>query len=180
MKQITIALFLLISFGTFAQDNYYEDGLGFNSFFQKHKEGKYTGFASGLLLVKDTTGKLGASVFTNSDASLNVEYEPNEIYDVSYKKYICESEELKVEYVTYNYANSLKVEIEGESYGISLIDGACLGIIKGLDYEYVKTDKKELLILHFKNDVGLYSTCAYTNPEVFILKGSTLILQIQK
>ena len=179
-KTCLIVNFLLICFCLSAQDKHYVDGSGFNSFFQKQKEGTFKGSTSGLLRFKHLNGDVSIAAFSKTDTKLELVPDTNEIYDVSYKKYMTHNSKVNIEYVTYNDANSLKLKIKDQTFQISLIDGACLGIIRGLEYEYVSADEKELLILHFSEDVGLCSSDCYTTPNFFILKGSTLIFKILK
>ena len=88
--------------------------------------------------------------------------------------------DFELEYTTYNKANSISVSTKTGDYHLSLIDGACLGVINGLEYEYCDMEKKELLILNFTRDVGLCRTTCYNTPVFFIQKGSTIIFHIFK
>jgi len=51
--------------------------------------------------------------------------------------------------------------------------------IAWLQFEYISSIEKELLIIHFSETVGLYITENYTSPELFIQKGSMLIFTIK-
>jgi len=88
---------------------------------------------------------------------------------------------IKISYKTYAYANEIIIAKDNKEYQLSLIDGSCEGVIKGLDYQYVTTDEKELLIMTFSEDVGLFTSRHYDlSPELIIAKGSNIIFSIFK
>ncbi|TKG88763.1 hypothetical protein EYV94_26755 [Puteibacter caeruleilacunae] len=180
MKQILAIILAMVSLSTFPQDSRSKDGKGFNSIFQKLKEGKKKGVVTGVLKVKYCDGEVISEVFSESSATLQIKPDANEIYDVSHKTYLTKNDNMKVEYTTYNYANSIKIYTDKEPYHLSLIDGACLGVINGINYQYVQTEDKELLILHFSKDIGLSPGKCFTSAECYILKGSILIFCISK
>ena len=76
-------------------------------------------------------------------AKLEIEKDEDEVYDLSYKKYTGKTTSGKttIKYETYAFANSFGIELNGEYYDLSLIDGACDLIINGLEYSY-ESEKK--------------------------------------
>ena len=164
-----------------AQNAWYKNGEGFKSEFQGLKTGNFKGYISGILRLDYKNGEKTISSFSADSAFLDIIQDTNNIYDVSFKNYSAKNKELLLLYRTYGMANEIMITIENNEYYLSLIDGGCDLVIKGLGYEYVLTnDNYELLILHFESDVGLCSTKYYSSPELFIKKGSTLIFWIKK
>ncbi|TKG94388.1 hypothetical protein EYV94_14000 [Puteibacter caeruleilacunae] len=180
MKQLLVILSVLCSLNSFAQDKFYKEGEGFPSIFQKLKQAEKKGTVSGMIQYKLEEGDSQVAVFTKNEANLNIRPDKNEIYDVSFKEYITENAAVKLKYTTYNYSNAFHITTEQGTFQLSLIDGACLAVIKGIDYEYIETDKEELLVMNFSDDVGLSQGKCNTKPDFFIQKGSTLIFRIQK
>ena len=180
MKIYLFIAAICISVCSSAQSKWYKDGQGFKSCFQKLEKGNFDGSIVGILQFEYQNGDKLTSTFSNDTAQLTIVPDPNSIYDISFKNYMAKTNNLQLLYRTYGYANALEMTIGGKTYYLSLIDGACLGVINGLDYEYVSNNKTELLIVHFSNDIGLCATKCYTVPELFIKKGSTLIFTIKK
>jgi len=50
------------------------------------------------------------------------------------------------------YTNSFGIELIGEYYDLSLIDGTCDLVINGLEYFYESEKSTEYLILQFKRN----------------------------
>lgn len=164
-----------------AQNAWYKNGEGFKSEFQGLKTGNFKGYISGILWLDHKNEKNTIHSLSADSAFLDIIQDPNNIYDVSFKNYSAKNKELLLLYRTYGMANEIMITIEDNDYYLSLIDGGCDLVIKGLVYEYiVSNDDSELLILHFESDVGLCSTKYYSSPELFIKKGSTLIFRIKK
>jgi hypothetical protein len=133
------------------------------------------------ILEFETKGKDRFSTsFSKDSAFLDIVPDLNEIYDVSFKNYTTKNSSIKLLYKTYAYANELVITIDKQDYQLSLIDGACIGNIKGMEYEYITTTEKEFLIITFSENVGLCATRCYTIPELYILKGSTLVFSIKE
>jgi hypothetical protein len=184
MKIFVSFSFVLLSLFSFAQEplkDISKDGLGFNSVFQNLGCGNFKGTISGQLKVKDVNGHENSWSFFNGDAVLDIVNDPDTIYDVSQKCYLLEKDDLKLIYTTYAYANSLFISIKGTPFKITLIDGACLGIINGLDYSYLADNDKEILFIFFSKDVGLWpDRKGKKDRELFILKGSMLCFSINR
>lgn len=178
-------LLLTIAFASFfisvsSQESYHIPGMGFESFFQKQKEGIHQGSVMGMIEIKASDGNIQSIPFLKDSASLQIVYDKHEIYDVSTKIYSIKKKNMLIEYKTYARANSFKIELFNNTYRLNIIDGACSGMINGLDYEYINNNNFELLILHFEKEVGLSSTGNYNDPDFHILKGSTLLFKIYK
>ncbi|TKG93619.1 hypothetical protein EYV94_15330, partial [Puteibacter caeruleilacunae] len=88
MKQLFTIVLVMLSLSMFAQDRRSKDGKGFNSIFQKLKEGNKKGVVIGVLKVKYCDGEVVSEVFSESSATLQIKPDPNEIYDVSHKTYL--------------------------------------------------------------------------------------------
>ena len=183
MKLNLTLLFVIVSMFASAQQNDLIDGKGFASCFSKMKEGRFNGVTNGILKVTSTTGdSLIVSLKSNKAVLSIIPDEPNEVYDVSYKKYEVESADKKVQilYQTYALANSLQIKLEGKAFQITGIDGGCDRVINGLEYEYVKDLQSEYLLLHFAKDVGLRVARSGPAPTLFIKKGSMLMFNISR
>jgi hypothetical protein len=157
----------------------------FDSIFQNLDSANLRGYAEGLIQFEYSDGTKLSTSFSKDSAYLQINHDPFEIYDVSTKNYIIWNNEIIIRYSTYNLANAFFITIGGRNFKFSLIDGACMGVIGGLDYEYLLTGDRELLKLHFSDKVGLYAEKGYPSkeayvPELFILKGSTLIFSVKK
>ena len=75
---------------------------------------------------------------------------------MSSKYYSVKTKNIQIEYTTDSKANSIRLTIGSEMYILSIIDGACLGTIDGLDWEYVPDGEGELLLIHSTEKVWLY------------------------
>lgn len=179
IKLFTVFLFVVVS--TTAQSDWYKDGTGFNSCFQKLKEGNYSGIAEGRLQLITNDGDRITTLLSKDSASLEIVPDKNEVYDVSFKNYSTGNNDIKVLYKTYGYANEIVITKDKKDYELSLIDGGCDVVINGLDYQYVTTDEKELLIITFSKDVGLFTSRHYDlSPDLIIAKGSNIVFSIFK
>jgi hypothetical protein len=176
----TVLIFLTIAFSGFAQGNWFAEGQGFNSVFQNREKGDYMGKVTGTLQLRFEDGEIEYCTFANSYAELSVRPDKNKIYDVSFKNYTFGNNKIKLRYSTYNLANALTVFISDTEYTTTLIDGACELVLSGLEYKYFDEGETELLLLLFSNDVGLSLGSCNVDPQLFIEKGSTLVLSITK
>lgn len=180
MKFTLISILLCISLYTTAQTKFYKDSEGFNSCFQKLEKGYFIGNVDGLLQFESNDGTKYSDSFSMDTAYLEIIPDANKIYDVSTKRYFVKNSEIEFEYCTYGGSNALFITKGFHKYTLSLIDGACIYIIKGLNYKYVIDGETELLIIHFSDKIGLCSTGCYTSPDFYVLKGSTLIFTIKR
>lgn len=179
MRIILITVFLFVFASATAQSDWYKDGTGFNSCFQNLVEGNFSGIADGKLQLITIDGERITTIFSENSASLEIIPDKNEVYDVSNKIYSTRNNDIKVLYKTYAYANEIVITKDKQDYMISLIDGGCDRVINGLDYQYVTTNKKELLIITFSEDVGLFTSRHYDlSPELIIAKGSNIVFSI--
>ena len=112
---------------------------------------------NGLLIIQDEKNTEKVLDFICRHAKLVIQKDPDEIYDVSAKIYkgVTTSGKTELEYKTHAALNAIRIKLGDEWYELSLIDGACLEVIAGLDYEYKKDDKNEYLVLHANEELAL-------------------------
>lgn len=171
MKQIVTFLFLVISLSVFGQNTdlivNYNDS---RSVFDKLSSGKFLGTANGVLFMKNTQNQEFILDFQGSKTTLFIEPEPDEVYDVSYKRYqtATTSGKTSLEYTFYGSANALSIRLNNETFEIGGIDGACDMIINYLDYLYKAENQTEYLVLQARKEIRLKSK-----------KGNILTLQPQ-
>jgi hypothetical protein len=181
MKFTLFAFLICISVCTPAQPpKTINNDKGFNSCFQKIEKGYFFGYADGLMQFEYNDGTKFLASFSKDSAHLDIVPDPYNVYDVSTKKYIVKNNDIQLEYYTYGGSNALIITKGSNKYTLSLISGACILVINGLDYKYILNGGTELLIIHFSDRIGLYATEGYTSPEFYVLKGSTLIFHIKK
>ena len=186
MKNRTSFIILLIfmSLSAFGQnDSRSIDGNVFDSVFQNLESGNFIGTINGILIVKDSENKESLLDFQGSSAQLDIEKDENELYDLSYKKYSGKttSGKTEIKYETYATANSFGIQISGEYYELSLIDGACDLVINGLEYYYESEKSAEYLIIRITKDIELINS--YKNKvrkSIKILPNSTLVFAINR
>jgi hypothetical protein len=199
MKQITHLLFIMIFISSYSQNDTYVQGKEFNSVFQDLKSGNFLGTINGLLIVQKNNQEILLD-FQGTTANLDIEYDENEMYDVSYKYYkgITTSGKTRIVYENYASANGLKVYMNNTRYELSGLDGASDMVINGIDYEYKLEKEWEYLILHFTKKVTLtnYRFLLETNgypkdkdalkkleistEKIYILPNSTLVFAIKR
>lgn len=184
MTQFIKILVSLLTISTFGQDHLASiDGNKFKSVFQNLKYGNFKGTINGILIVQDSKKQETLIDFQESSSQLNIEYDEEEIYDVSYKKYTGESTsgKTKVRYITYASSNSFTLELNKEHFQLSLIDGACDLIINGLEYSYASEKSTEFLIITFTKEVVLLNNNNdNAGKSVKILPHSTLVIAINR
>ena len=161
MKNNSILFILLLiftSFITFGQnDSSSIDGNGFDSVFQNLKSGNFSGTINGILIITDLENKESLLDFQGSYAKLEIVEDEDEVYDISYKKYIGKTTSGKtaIKYETYAFANTFGIELNGDWFDLSLIDGACDLIINGLEYSYESEKSTEYLIIRITKKIEL-------------------------
>ncbi len=159
------------------------DGNGFDSVFQNLESGNFKGTVNGILIVKNADNKRSLLDFQGSYAKLEIEKDEDEVYDLSYKKYIGKttSGKTEIKYKTYGSANSFGIEFDGEFYELSLIDGACDLIINGLEYSYEMEKSTEYLILRITKQIELKNSYkSKVRKSIKILPNSILIFAIRR
>ena len=179
MKALLFTILICIFYDISAQDTIYKNSKGFNSYFTELKTGHFSGYVDGLLQLEHYNGTKVLISFTRDSAQLNIIPDSLEIYDVSTKQFIAKNSKIQIDYSTYGASNALVITEDVFSYKLSLISGACIFVINGLDYEYVMDGEYELLIIHFSRRVGL-TVAGAISPDIYIQKGSTLIFHIKK
>lgn len=188
MKSLISIILLSVSLYSSAQVNWYTDSKEFltneriDSWFHYLKTGLFHGCATGVLHFEDISGSSFSTSFFNDTAYLHITHDSLEIYDVSYKNYVVKNDDIKFQYITYNYANALEITKGDMSFRLmNLIhDGGTFNVINGLDYKFTSKDEYEILKLTFTNTVGLGTTEWYKTPDLYIRKGSVLTIYIMK
>lgn len=157
MKLKFIIRFVLLAFFAKAQANELVDGSGFASCFTQIKEGTFKGQICGILKIITVNGDTVTVSFNSDPALLSIVPDPDEVYDISFKRYQVVSADWKVqlEYKTYAFANALQIKLDGKTFELGGIDGSCDIVFNGLNYEYTGNKISEYLLLHFTKDVGL-------------------------
>lgn len=159
------------------------NGIGFDSVFQNIETGNFKGTVNGILIVKDTKNKKSLLDFQGSYAELEIEKDQEDVYDVSYKRYIGKttSGKTQIKYQTYGSANSFGIELKGEYFELSLIDGACDLIINGLEYSYASEKDAEYLIIRITKEIELKNSYeSKVRKSIKILPNSTLTFAIKR
>ncbi|PNW26032.1 hypothetical protein [Formosa algae] len=187
MKNIRTSFIILLTFLSlcaFGQnDSRAIDGNGFDSVFQNLESGNFSGTINGILIVKDSKNKESLLDFQGSSAKLDIEKDEHEVYDLSYKKYSGKttSGKTEIKYETYASANSIGIEISGEYYDLSLIDGACDLVINGLEYSYESEKSAEYLIIRITKEIELMNRYdSKIRKAIKILPNSTLVFAINR
>ena len=81
--------------------------------------------------------------------------DPDSVYDATYKVYVAELSDLRVEYMTYNQADRLSITLNGETYTANCIDGGSDVFLKNLAHSYKTTPTGEELRLKVAKDFPL-------------------------
>jgi hypothetical protein len=180
MRITLLAIFLCIFLDLSGQSEKWTTGKGFNSSFQKMTNGHFDGFVDGIIQFIYNDGSKSTVSFSHDSASLDIVPDKFKIYDVSYKNYKLKTSGLQIDYKTYNASNALFLTTPRKKYKLNFIDGVCMQVIKGLDYDYILKDNEEILILHFSSDVNMDDTPAEQDNAFYVSKGSTLIIHIKR
>lgn len=182
-KAIFLFILLNISLNLRGQDyTNHKEGQDFHSIFQNRTSGQFVGTVNGLLIVENSKSKQTILDFQGSPSFLTLEEDLEEVYDVSFKTYKGQttSGKTSIVYKTYATANTFSIQLNGKSYGISFIDGACDYVINGLDYSYVSEGGIEYLILRFTDKVKLQDKYNHTESTyLMVMPNSTLIFAIK-
>ena len=164
------------------------------SIFQTVDKGIFSGTTNGYVQLKNGKDTLVLD-FQMSKTTLNVIYDPNEMYDKSTKKYSTQTTSGKttLTYDVYALANILTINLNGLSYRIGIIDGASDTPIFGLTFNYCSDKTTEFLTLFVTKPLDLTTTREVMKqkninyPEaqklaktITLLPGSTLILTLNK
>jgi hypothetical protein len=182
MKSLLI-LILLVSFYKEGFGQHFEsvEGKGFDSIFQNLKEGFFQGQVSGELRIVNLSGDTVKISFDKENAHLQIQPDPDEVYDVSRKIYSStgNNEKATFTYTTYAHANAIDMVLNGSNYGVTFIDGGCYSAFKNLKYVYKITGNKELLYLFFTGKIGLCLPRNCGIPQIFIQAGSILVFTFE-
>lgn len=165
-----------------------------NSIFENIDSGNFVGQATGYIKLargKDTI----VLDFKGTNTALLIMYDSTEMYDKSTKKYTTRTTSGKTSfsYETYAMSNELIISLDGVTYNVSSIDGACDVPISGLIFNYCPDKTVEFLTLSTNKPIELTTTRELmlskklTYPQAYkssrkitILPGSTIIFVVNK
>ena len=154
--------------------------VGFKSIFKDHKEGTFSGTLSGILyLQKNESNEISQYRFRNDKASLNIEYNPEFVYDVSRKHHLFKRNDIQIRYTTYSFANCFEVIIGKDTCSYDCIDGASDIVMSGFEWSYSADNETERLYIYVSKDFGLWKR--RTRISSYVVKaGSTLCFEISR
>ncbi|MEM8899359.1 MAG: hypothetical protein AAGC85_14695 [Bacteroidota bacterium] len=166
---------------------------GFKSVFQSLRSGEFSGTVNGILFLQKENKSELILDFQGGKAELIIEEDEHEVYDVSTKIYsgFTTSGKTEIKYKTYSSANAISVEVDGEWFEFSLIDGACDMAINGMEFLYKAEAATEYLILRISRELVLnnYRYLYYTfkgqnyeskKKSIRLLPESTLVFAIKR
>lgn len=144
------------SYSVMSQEAPWKNGYGFNSVFQNLDSGSFCGTINGELFIKKEQKEFIINFYDNN-GMLNIIKDSDEVYDVSTKEYtgISTHGKVEVKYKTYGSANSIGLNISGQWFELSFIDGGCDNVIDGLDYFYKTEQNTESLVLVVSKELVL-------------------------
>ncbi|MEL6672845.1 MAG: hypothetical protein AAFR61_11660 [Bacteroidota bacterium] len=195
MKSLFPLFFLLLgTVSLTAQDSpKYKDHFGFQTVFMDMASGNFPGTVNGVLFFQRSSGQEVILDFQGSKAQLELQPDENEIYDVSTKVYTgtTTSGRTRIKYQTYASANGISMEVNGQWFELSIIDGACDMAIHGLEFTYKVEEETEYLILRVSKPLKLtnhrYLYDTYQDQEyedkkqsLILLPESTLVFAIKR
>lgn len=194
MKHLfTVALFLPC-LAVAQEDSPYKIVDSFPSVFHNLDSGLFVGSANGLAIVKreDSNRELLLD-FQAGPATLFLEFDEYDIYDVSTKRYEgrTTSGRSGFRYQTYATANAIGIELNGEWFELSLIDGACDMAINGIDFLYKAEPEAEYLVLQISRELTLTNwetlrdhrsdpNRASFRKTIRLMPGSTMVFAIKR
>lgn len=155
---ISLVLFFCFPYNpAYSIPQYIPNNKQFKSIFSDIKNGHYQGTANGVLFIEKENKPPEILDFQGSIASLELIEDKEEVYDVSFKLYrgFTTSGKTKIEYRTYAYANELTVILSDGTYQLGFIDGACDGVIDGINYYYQHETGTEYLVLQITKPIIL-------------------------
>jgi hypothetical protein len=120
--------------------------------------------------------------FSNSQGTLKVEADRDEVYDVNRRTWSAKTKRgTEVSYTTYFLSNALAVRHGGALYSLSLIDGACDESLPYLGVHYYDVNGREWCIVTVYKDQALplqTSTGDAVNGKKLLVKaGSVLVFE---
>lgn len=201
MLRLAVTFLTILFFQTsFAQTTEkHRDGEELKSVFQDKESGDYNGTTNGVLFIIDESGKDIILDFQGSYGKLQIEKDSNEVYDVSTKSYYGKTTSGKTEinYKTYAWANGIGINLNGQWFELSAIDGACDMVINGINYSYESESSTEYLVISVQKELELSNwqyilrTEHTMNPDniedlkqkkktIKLLPNSTLVFAIQR
>ncbi|MEO1383290.1 MAG: hypothetical protein AAFV78_08675 [Bacteroidota bacterium] len=185
MRKIVLAISLLfltiLVYGQSISDyaRYGQEGQG--SVFHHMPSGHFAGTVNGVFFIQKADGAEIILDFQGGKAQLDIEYEEEEVYDVSTRTYtgFTTSGRTEIQYANYASANALKIILGDKVYQLSLIDGACDMEINHLEYTYKAEKTAEYLILRASEPI--YLRTYEQNPErITLLPASTLVFAMKR
>lgn len=194
LKIIILFIVVLIPLQVISQnEEIWKTHDGFKSVFESLKSGEFSGTVNGILFLQKENKSELILDFQAGKAELLFEEDVHEVYDVSTKIYhgFTTSGRTEIKYKTYSSANAISVELGGEWFEFSLIDGACDMAINGIEFLYKAEAATEYLILRISkelvlnNNRYLYNTFQGQDYEskrksIRLLPESTLVFAIKR
>jgi len=202
LKQILIILILTIcgltsTIGQTLNDSIYNSWWANKdrSIFNDIDSGRHSGTTTGYLQVVQNNNDTLVLDFQTTKTTLDIEKDPNQVYDNSTKHYLTKTTSGKttLTYDTYALANILTIILNGQYYKIGTIDGASDMPILGLTFNYCNEQAVEFLTLFVTKPLQLtttrhimqtqkmnYSDAKKIAKTLTLLPGSTLIMTIRK
>jgi hypothetical protein len=196
-----IFLFLIFKapallFGQYPNDSIYKSWWEnkYSSIFNSIDSGQYKGSVTGYMSINDK-GRKFVIDFQSTESLLNIERDPDQMYDNSTKKYSTSSTsgKTKLIYETYALANILTLILNDNKFMIGTTDGAADLPIIGLTFNYCNEHDIEYLTLFVTKPLELsttfqimedkkinYQQACKMAKKIKVLPGSTLILIIKK
>lgn len=193
----TLMIISILTLSFQSGDEKFRFGEPFKSVFQDLKDGQFQGTTNGILFVKRWDGKELILDFQGSYGMLDIQHDPDQIYDSSTKVYNGKttSGRTDVKYETYASANGLSIKFGEEWFQITSIDGACDMVINGIDYLYRAEHAAEYLVLKVEKELTLdnfqyllrknspnpvISELRKEEREITVLPNSTLVFAIKR
>ncbi|MBN2349514.1 MAG: hypothetical protein JXJ22_11775 [Bacteroidales bacterium] len=199
MRQLTLLLTMLLTYEAFSQipnDSIYSSWWENknSSIFNSIDSGQFDGNTYGYLKLNNS-GKIIVLDFQSTKTILDIDMDPNKVYDNSIKRYSTQTTSGKtfLTYETYALANILTIMLNGEHYRIGTIDGASDMPIIGMTFNYCNEKTTEYLTLFVNNPLELTTTRQIMKDgdinyleakkiakKITLFPGSTLIVTISK
>jgi uncharacterized protein YdeI (BOF family) len=155
-KTLLIILTTIVTLPLLAQEEKW-CGQEFNSVFQSLTSGQFDGTVNGIITLKNAAGVETILDFQAGKSNLVIEKNEYAVYDVSTKRYTgyTTSGKTKIQYRTYASANGIGVQLNGQLFENSTIDGACWCTVQNIVFDYKQEPGMEYLVLIFEKEVKI-------------------------
>ncbi len=178
---ISLLLLTVLAYSQSSSDyaRYGQEGQG--SVFHHMPSGQFAGTVNGVFFIQKANGTEIILDFQGGKAQLDIEYEEEEVYDVSTRTYtgFTTSGRTEIQYANYASANALKITLGDKVYQLNLINGACDMEINHLEYTYKAEKTAEYLILRASQPISL-RTYAQNPEKITLLPASTVVFAMKR